>query len=232
MSKLPASQTPQHVAIILDGNRRWALRRGLPAYAGHYRGHYQTLWPIVEEAGQQGVRYLTLFAFSRENWTRQKTEVDYLLRLFERSIKRRISEIAEAGIRLRTIGEIERFPAKIQKMLADAIALTAPNTGLTLTIALSYGGRQEMVRAASLLTGQPASAVTEASFAANLYDAELPDVDLLIRTSGEKRLSGFLLWQIAYAELYFTETLWPDFSRAEFVLALKDFALRQRRYGS
>lgn len=223
---------PRHVAIILDGNRRWAAKRGLPATAGHYRGHYETLWPIVEEAHQQGVSHLTLFAFSQENWNRRPAEVDYLLRLFQRAISRRLGVINENNIRLRAIGELERFPQKIQTMLADAIELTKDNTGLTLTVALSYGGRRELVRAAKLLQEKPTEVITEASFAASLYDGELPDVDLLIRTSGEKRISGFLLWQIAYAELYFTETLWPDFSRAEFVKALQEFAGRERRYGT
>lgn len=231
MTKLTKANVPRHVAIILDGNRRWAKLRGVPSSVGHYQGLYKTLWPVVEEAQRQGVSYLTVFGFSSENWRRKEDEVSYLLQLFEQGMRRRIHILKKANVRLRVIGELERFPETLQTLVARAVDETKENSGLTLTLALSYGGRQEIVQAAEKLRHEPGN-LTEKLFATRLYDSEMPDVDLLIRTSGEKRLSGFLLWQIAYAELYFTEVMWPDFSPKHFIQALTEFAGRRRRFGS
>lgn len=231
MTKLTKENVPGHVAIILDGNRRWAKLRGVPSSVGHYQGLYKTLWPVVEEAQRQGVSYLTVFGFSSENWQRKEQEIAYLLQLFEQGMRRRIHILKKANVRLRVIGELARFPQSLQDIVRRAVKETSTNTGLTLTLALSYGGRQEIVRAAERLRNDSRN-VTEQLFATQLYDAEMPDVDLLIRTSGEKRLSGFLLWQIAYAELYFTEVMWPDFSPKHFIQALSEFAGRRRRFGS
>lgn len=229
MSERPA--TPRHVAIILDGNRRWARLRGLPAMRGHYYGLYKALWPVVLDAPHQGIDHLTVWGFSTENWNRKSEEINYLLRIFERGIKNRINYLNQANIRLKTIGQLERFPERVQKVIGEATTLTAANTGLTFTMALSYGGRHELVAAAQQLVGKKPAEVTEAAFAASLYDPDLPDVDLLIRTSGERRLSGFMPWQLHYAELYFTDKLWPDFRPDDLAEALRDFSGRKRRFG-
>ena len=220
-----------HVAIILDGNRRWAKLRGLPAFKGHYYGLYKALWPVVLAAPEQRIKFLTVWGFSTENWNRKAEELDYLFKLFERGIRNRVNQLAQANIRIKTIGETNRFPEKLQRVIAEAIERTAENTGMVFTLALSYGGRHELVSAAKQLADGEASAVNEQSFGAALYDPELPDVDLLIRTSGERRLSGFLPWQAHYAELYFTDKLWPDFRPDDLAEALKDFAGRGRRFG-
>ena len=223
--------TAKHVAIILDGNRRWAKLRGLPAAKGHWHGLYKALWPVVLDAPNQGVEYLTTWAFSTENWNRKQTELDYLFKLFERGIRNRINELNHAGIRIKTIGQLDRFPAPVRRTIAEAIERTADNRGMTFTLALSYGGRAELIAAARKLVGQKPSEVTEQSFSQALYDPDMPDVDLLIRTSGEQRLSGFMPWQLNYAELYFTDKMWPDFRPEDLAAALKDFAGRQRRFG-
>jgi len=225
------NQLPTHVAIILDGNRRWAKLRGLPASIGHYHGLYKSLWPTVLEANRRGIGHMTLFGFSTENWSRRQSEVDYLFKLFETGIRNKLSTLKDTNVRFNAIGQRERFRGPQQRICSKAVEETAHNTGLTLTFALSYGGRQEILQAAQKLADKRVSEVTEELFSASLYDAELPDVDLLIRTSGEKRLSGFLPWQAAYAELYFTETLWPDFGPADLAAALADFAGRKRRFG-
>lgn len=228
----PKSVTPDHVAIILDGNRRWAKRRGLSAMKGHYYGLYKALWPVVLDAPRQGIKNLTVWGFSTENWKRSPQEIDFLFKLFERGIRNRVNELNHAGIRIRVVGQIDRFPEPLQKIIAESVERTKDNTGLTFTMALSYGGRTELVSAAKKLSGKKPHEVTERSFASALYDPDLPDVDLIIRTSGEHRLSGFMPWQGSYAELYFTDTLWPDFRPADLAAALKDFAQRQRRFGS
>lgn len=227
-----SSLTPRHVAIILDGNRRWAKLRGLPTKKGHYYGLYKALWPTVLDAPSQGIKYLTVWGFSTENWDRKAEEVDYLFSLFERGIRNRINALNHAGIRIKTIGQVDRFPAGLQSVIRDATERTKDNTKMTLTMALSYGGRQELVDAAKKLANKKPADITAESLAAALYDPALPDVDLLIRTSGEKRLSGFMPWQMNYAELYFTDKMWPDFRPADLAEALKDFAGRQRRFGS
>ncbi len=228
----PDASLPAHVAIILDGNRRWARLRGLPASVGHYHGLYKSLWPTVLEANRLGIGHMTLFGFSTENWSRRQTEVDYLFKLFETGIRRKLTTLQSANVRFRAIGQLERFPEPLRRIIAKAVEATAGNTGLTLTFALSYGGRQEILQAAQKLADRRVAEVTEELFSASLYDADLPDVDLLIRTSGEQRLSGFLPWQAAYAELYFTETPWPDFRPADLTAALRDFAGRKRRFGN
>lgn len=222
---------PNHVAIILDGNRRWAKRRGLPAMRGHYYGLYQALWPVVLDAPKQGIRNLTVWGFSTENWNRDPKEIEFLFKLFERGIRNRINQLNHAGIRIQVIGQVERFPERLQEIIAEATERTQDNAAMTFTMALSYGGRSELVAAAKKLSGKKPHQVTEQSFAKALYDPNLPDVDLIIRTSGERRLSGFMPWQGTYAELYFTDTLWPDFRPDDLAAALQDFASRQRRYG-
>ena len=221
---------PNHVAIILDGNRRWAKLRGLPAAKGHYHGAYKALWPTVLAAPDQGIKYLTVWAFSTENWSRKQTELDYLFKLFERGIRNRINQLNHAGVRVKTIGQIDRFPKSVRETIAEAVERTADNRKMTFTLALSYGGRAELLDAARKLAASK-SEITEESFAQALYDPDLPDVDLLIRTSGEQRLSGFMPWQLNYAELYFSQKMWPDFRPEDLAAAVKEFAVRQRRFG-
>lgn len=220
---------PVHVGIIMDGNRRWARKRGLPTLSGHRRG-YDRAVAIADYAFQRGISYLTLFAFSTENWNRSKREVDYLMRLLLRMIDEQAQRLHKKKIRILFIGSRKKLSRTVVQAITRAHALTRKNTRGTLLIALNYGGRQEIVEAARKavkLTGR----LSERSIARNLYTASVPDPDFIIRTSGEERLSGFLLWQAAYAELYFTETLWPDFSEKNFESALDEFARRQRRFG-
>lgn len=227
-----STKAPEHIAIILDGNRRWAKQRGLPAQKGHYYGLYKALWPVVLDAPSQGVKYLTAWGFSTENWNRSQQELDFLFALFERGIKNRISALNHANIRIQAIGQIDRLPASVQKVIANATERTKDNTGMVFTLALSYGGRAELTEATKKLVGKKPSEVTEEAISQALYDPSLPDVDLLIRTSGERRLSGFMPWQTKYAELYFTDTMWPDFRPADLAEAIHDFTQRQRRFGS
>jgi undecaprenyl diphosphate synthase len=230
MKKPQATDVPNHVAIILDGNRRWAKLRGLPAAKGHYHGAYKALWPTVLAAPDQGIKYLTVWAFSTENWSRKQTELDYLFKLFERGIRNRINQLNHAGVRVKTIGQIDRFPKSVRETIAEAVERTAGNRKMTFTLALSYGGRTELIDAARKLAASKAE-ITEEAFAQALYDPDLPDVDLLIRTSGEQRLSGFMPWQLNYAELYFSQKMWPDFRPEDLAAAVKEFAGRQRRFG-
>ncbi len=218
--------------MILDGNRRWAKKRGLPALKGHYHGLYKALWPVVLDAPNQGIEYLTAWAFSTENWNRSEEEVNYLFKLFERGIRNRVNQLNHAGIRIKTIGQVDRFPQSVQDTIADATERTAGNTKMTFTLALSYGGHAELIDAAKKLAGSKPADITEEAFAKALYDPDLPDVDLLIRTSGEQRLSGFMPWQLNYAELYFSDKLWPDFRPEDLAAALREFAGRERRFGS
>jgi undecaprenyl diphosphate synthase len=231
-----AGPLPRHVAIIMDGNGRWAKARRLPRVAGHRRG-VETVRRIVRKAGEVGLEVLTLYAFSSENWRRPVEEVSDLMGLLRHFIRADLNEIAEAGVRIRVIGDHRAFQDDLVKLIDDAIARTAANTGMTLVIALNYGSHNEIARAAQTLAErvrageiEPA-AITADSIAAELDTADIPPVDLLIRTSGERRLSNFLLWQAAYAELLFVETLWPDFGEAELVEALADFSRRERRFG-
>lgn len=234
----PAAGTvPRHVAIIMDGNGRWARARRLPAVAGHRAGA-EAVRRSIEAAIRHGVEWLTLYAFSSENWRRPETEIADLTGLLRHYLRTEIAALHREGVRLRVIGDRTRFGADIADALAEAEARTAANGRLNLTIALSYGGRAEIADAARRIaeaaaagTLDPAS-ITEASFALFLATADFPDPDLVIRTSGEQRVSNFLLWQSAYAEFTFPETLWPDFGPDAFDAALADYATRQRRYGA
>jgi undecaprenyl diphosphate synthase len=216
----------------MDGNRRWAERRWLPHAAGHRQG-VAVLTPLLEAAGQAGVETLTLYAFSTENWGRKDSEVKTLMRLFLETARKKVPELNERGARLRFMGRREGLPGRVLEALGEAENLTADNDKLDVYIALNYGGRAEIVDAVRRMVadGVEPDAVDEATFGRYLYAPEVPEVDLVIRTSGELRVSNFLLWQIAYAEFYVTDTLWPDFSPEEFLRALQSFAARSRRRG-
>jgi undecaprenyl diphosphate synthase len=224
---------PGHVAIIMDGNGRWAQARGLPRIAGHREG-VKAVRRTIQAAIDQGVRFLTLFAFSSENWQRPPTEVADLTFLLKHYLRSEIAELHEQGVCLRTIGERDRFGPNLAAELDAAVAKTADNKRLTLVMALSYGGRADIVAAAraALAAGMAPAALTEARFAGLLSTDGIPDPDLLIRTSGEMRISNFLLWQTAYAEMVFTDVLWPDFGADDFGQALSAFATRERRFGA
>jgi undecaprenyl diphosphate synthase len=220
------------IAIIMDGNGRWARRRGLPVAAGHRAGT-KALRRTVEAAIDLGVETLAVYAFSTENWTRPPDEVDALMEIFGETIERELPDLARQGVRVRFIGRRDRAPAELQEMMSDLEAETGSNSRLDLWIAFDYGGRAELADAARRLVEAKLrpDEIDEDTFARALYAPELPDPDLLIRTSGETRLSNFLLWQLAYAELVFTECLWPDFGEEELRLALADYARRRRRFG-
>ncbi len=217
----------------MDGNGRWAEMRGLPRIEGHKRGAERTR-EVIAAASEVGVKGLTLYAFSLENWQRPDEDVSMLMKLLELYLKSEINELVGKGIVFRTIGEVWRLPASIQDLLKDAEERSFRNKGLNLVLALSYGGRNEIVRAArkAISLGTSADEVTEEYFDTLLDTSGMPAPDLIVRTSGEKRISNFLLWQAAYAELYFTDTLWPDFTREEFFLALHDYPMRERRFGT
>ena len=227
---------PQHLAIIMDGNGRWAEQRRLPRIAGHRKG-VETVQQVVRSCRQLGIRHLTLYAFSSENWGRPDEEVGALMGLLAVYLRRELKTMLREGIRLRVIGETTRLPAEVQAILNDAVTRTADRTTMTLTLALSYGSRDEMLRAVRQIgvdigAGRLApEQINESVVAEYLDTCGLPDPDLLIRTSGEMRISNFLLWQIAYTELYFSEVFWPDFSEAELQRALEEYARRQRRFG-
>jgi undecaprenyl diphosphate synthase len=227
-----AAGLPHHVAIIMDGNGRWAQKRGLPRIAGHKRGA-DTVRRITEECRRLGIDVLTLYAFSDENWGRPKEEVGFLMDMLGTFLQAEIATMKENGIRFRTIGRIERLPASVRAWIEKALSETAGNTKMTLNLALSYGGRGEILEAVKRMqaAGVPMDQLTEESFSRRLDTAGLPDPDLIIRTSGEKRISNFLLWQAAYAELFFTDTLWPDFDVKDLHAALVDYQGRQRRFG-
>lgn len=227
---------PRHVAVIMDGNGRWARRRGLPRQLGHRSG----IGPVrttVETCGKLGIDYLTLFAFSSENWSRPREEVTGLMRLFVESLKREVAELHENQVRLTFVGARERLPGGLVRQMEEAERRTADNTGLRLVIAAAYGGRWDIGQAARALAAEVSEgrrsveSIDEEAVGARLALAGCPDPDLLIRTGGERRISNFLLWNLAYTELYFSDTLWPDFDAAEFHEALAYFAQRKRRYG-
>lgn len=228
---------PAHVAIIMDGNGRWAKARGLPRTAGHYQGA-ETVRRIVESSIESGIGYLTLFGFSSENWKRPAAEINDLMGLLRLYLRREIGKLHENGVRLSVIGERERLAPDIIKMIEEAEEYTKENTRLRLTVALSYGGRQDIVNAARRLAQQVSEGslqpdnIDESLFNAHLSTADIPDPDLVIRTSGEKRISNFLLWQFAYTEMVFVDKHWPDFSPADFVAAVAEFQCRSRRYGA
>ncbi len=216
----------------MDGNGRWAQRRWLPRAAGHRQG-VAVLTPLLETAGRAGVKTLTLYAFSTENWERPQSEVKTLMRLFLETARKKVPELNERGARLRFLGRREGLPERVLEALQEAEELTAANESLDVYIALNYGGRAEIVDAAKRMAadGVPPEEMDEQTFARYLYAPDVPEVDLVIRTSGELRVSNFLLWQIAYAEFFVTDTLWPDFSPEEFMQALRSFASRSRRRG-
>lgn len=227
---------PVHVAMIMDGNGRWARSRSLPVLAGHRKGA-ESVQGCVKSAIRQGVRYLTLYAFSSENWRRSAEEIGDLTSLLRFYLRDKLNELHEQGVRLKVIGEPERFEGALREELQRAEAKTINNKTLTLTLALSYGGRADIAQATRRLAEQVAKGelspadITEERLAGVLQTSDMPDPDLVIRTSGECRLSNFLLWQSAYAELVFMDVLWPDFGEAEFVQALSHFAGRKRRFG-
>jgi undecaprenyl diphosphate synthase len=236
LDKLDLQRLPEHLAVIMDGNGRWAQRRHLPRIAGHRTG-VKTAREIIETCARLKLPCLTLYAFSLENWRRPQAEVDFLMRLLREYLKRELPSIHKNNIRLLIIGRSEQLPEAVRKDIQSAMSVTAKNTGMRLVVALNYGGRAELVDAFNALlqqvrsNGMAAFQADEQTISEHLYTAGLPDPDLLIRTSGEMRVSNFLLWQIAYAEIYVTETLWPDFSRARLLEALVDFQKRERRYG-
>jgi len=236
MHTLDTEKLPCHIAIIMDGNGRWAQERMLKRIVGHRRG-VETVRNIVEESSRIGIRYLTLFAFSSENWLRPKTEVRSLMGLLKRYLAREAARMMSNNIRFNVIGDRSDLPDDVARAVEETVAKTEGNTGMILTLALSYGARREITHAAAEIAADIAAGrirpeeITESLFARYLYTADLPDPDLLIRTSGEMRISNFLLWQIAYAEMYFTEVNWPDFGKEEFHQALRDYQARERRYG-
>jgi undecaprenyl diphosphate synthase len=228
---------PRHIAIIMDGNGRWAKARGLPRIAGHRRGA-EAARRAVTAAAELGVPYLTLFGFSSENWKRPSSEIEDLMALLRHYLRGEIAELHRNGVRLKVIGELGRLDPDITSLIEHAEAVTRDNARITLTIALSYGGRAEIVAAVRAIAAQVASgslapgAVDEDCLARHLFTADIPDPDLLIRTSGEQRISNFMLWQCAYSELVFIKTLWPDFSKFDLEQAIDEFCGRERRYGA
>ena len=231
----PFSQIPRearNLAVIMDGNGRWAERRGLPVAEGHRAGT-KALRRTVEAAIDLGVQSLAVYAFSTENWSRSPDEVEDLMAIFAETIDRELPELSAQGVRTRFIGRRDRAPAELRRKMEETEALTAANDRLRLWIAFDYGGRAELVDAVRALVadGVPADDVDEGALRARLYAPEMPDPDLLVRTSGEERISNFLLWQVAYAELVFVDTLWPDFGEDDLRGALEEYAGRQRRFG-
>lgn len=235
-SNTQSASLPRHVAIIMDGNGRWAKKRFLPRFAGHKAG-VETVRAVVKSCLEKGIDVLTLFAFSSENWRRPPEEVGLLMNLFMTALDHEVRRLHEHGVRLRIIGDRSAFAPALQERIAAAERLTENNTALTLVIAANYGGRWDIARAASLLAEEvragrlEPAAITPELLSRQLCLSDLPEPDLFIRTGGEQRVSNFLLWQLAYAELYFTPILWPDFNEAAFADALASFASRQRRFG-
>ncbi len=236
-SELDVTQLPSHVAIIMDGNGRWAKKRLLNRIKGHEKGS-QTVRTVVRTCRELGIRYLTLYAFSTENWKRPKSEIDALMFLLTQFLRSEKPELIENNIRLRVIGQLNRLPAKVQDSLHETITATQDLTGMDLILALSYGARTEIVEMVQRLAEKIQRRQIEPEFittdlvAEHLYTRDIPDPDLLIRTSGEMRISNFLLWQIAYSEIFVTPTLWPDFSKAELLQILSDYQQRERRFGT
>lgn len=234
---LDPKRIPRHIAIIMDGNGRWATRRGLPRVMGHIQG-YETVRKVVRACGELGVNCLTLYTFSTENWRRPKEETDAIMGLIETATREELPTLMENNVRLHVSGRMADLPESLQQALMESIQTTSGNTGLVLNLAINYGGRMEILHATReicrrVLDGklQP-DEVTEESFSSFLYTSELPDPDLLIRTAGELRVSNFLLWQIAYAEIWVTQTLWPDFTEKDLVCALADYQRRVRKFGA
>lgn len=233
---LDPKRLPQHLAIIMDGNGRWAKRRGMLRIFGHENGA-KSVREVVEASARLGIPYLTLYAFSTENWNRPKTEVSTLMKLLMNSLRNESKTLMENNIRLNAIGDLDMLPRTAKKELLEVIEETRHNTRMTLTMALSYGSRDELLRAVRSIAEKvknnelSVGDISETVVNEHLYTHNLPDVDLLVRTSGEHRISNFLLWQIAYAELYFTDVLWPDFREADLFRAIADYQKRERRFG-
>jgi len=231
-----SGKIPNHVAVIMDGNGRWALQKGKIRVFGHKNG-IQSVRETIEAAAEIGIKVLTLYAFSTENWNRPKTEIDTLMNLLIDSLKKELKTLQKNEIQLKAIGNISRLPLKAQKGLNDVISLTANNTRMVLNLALSYGSRFEILEAVKSISKKVVNNeleienIDEKTINNHLYTFSLPDVDFLIRTSGEQRISNFLLWQAAYAELYFTPILWPDFKKKDFYEAITEYQKRERRYG-
>lgn len=227
---------PAHVAIIMDGNGRWAQKRGLPRTEGHKEG-IESVRAVVEAAGALGIKALTLYTFSYENWSRPKKEVSALMSLLLKTIKQEVNELKEKNVRLMTIGDLEALPLAPRVGIKNTIELLKDNTGLILNLALSYGGRQEIVATTKTIVEKvqrgeiSPDSISDALIAQHMQTAEIGDPDLLIRTSGELRISNFLLWQLAYTEIYVTETYWPDFRTNEFFDAIESYQMRERRFG-
>lgn len=236
MDRIVKEKLPRHIAIIMDGNGRWAKKHMLKRVMGHERGA-DAVRMTVRTCRELGIRYLTLYAFSVENWQRPKNEVQALMSLLETYLKTELKEMKETGIRLSVIGDIEGFPESVRALLVRAMEETSENREMVLTLALGYGGRDEIVHAVRSIVRDSGSnritpeSITKEFFSQRLYTAGMPDPDLLIRTSGENRLSNFLLWQTAYTELYFTDVLWPDFSKDDLVEAIVEYQARERRFG-
>jgi len=236
LKQLDLKRLPQHVAIIMDGNGRWAQRRRLPRVAGHRAG-VSAAREVIESCAKLGLPALTLYAFSMENWRRPKAEIDFLMRLLREYLRKELPSIHKNNIRLLVIGRPDQLPPLVRRDIEQAMETTAANTGMKLVVALNYGGRAEIVDALNAIlenvrhNGLAHASVDEETVTNHLYTAGLPDPDLLIRTSGEMRVSNFLLWQIAYAEIHVTETLWPDFGKLDLLEALVEFQSRERRYG-
>jgi undecaprenyl diphosphate synthase len=235
LGRLDLSRLPRHVAVIMDGNGRWAQKRHLPRIAGHRSGT-QSARTTIETCARLKIQALTLYAFSVENWRRPKAEIDFLMQLLREYLRKEMPLLQKNNIRMRFLGRIDELPAGVQNDVRDAMEKTAGNAGMVLCVALNYGGRAEIVDAMNAILAErnghgTSHRVTEEQLSQHLYTEGLPDPDLLIRTSGEMRVSNFLLWQIAYAEIFVTETLWPDFNRARLLEALLEFQKRERRYG-
>ena len=235
-NELDKEKIPEHVAIIMDGNGRWATKKGLPRSFGHNKG-VSVLKNIIKVSKNLDCKVLTVYAFSTENWTRPTKEVDYLLNLFEKVLKKEISEIHQESIKIKFIGDLYPFPLSLKSIINSSEALTKNNKNLTLNICINYGGRQEIVKAAKEIAIKSSSGkinpsdINEQLFNSELLTHGIKDPELLIRTSGEKRISNFLLWQLAYSEIYITDVLWPDFTEIEFLKAIKDYQSRNRRFG-
>ncbi len=223
---------PRHIAIIMDGNGRWAKQRFMPRVAGHKRG-VDTVREVVKACIERGVEQLTLFAFSSENWRRPEDEVTKLMELFVLALEREVDKLHKNGVRLRIVGDLARFGPRLNKLIAEGEALTHGNKRLTLNIAANYGGRWDILQAVNALLGEPGRQhpITEEELAGKLSLADAPEPDLFIRTGGEQRISNFLLWQLAYSELYFTDCLWPDFDAVELDKAIESYQRRERRFG-
>ena len=231
-TQIDQNKIPEHIAIIMDGNGRWARAKTLPRIAGHKQG-VKAVRNITEICGELGVKYLTLYTFSEENWNRPQMEISALMKLLVSSLKKEVRDLNKNNVRFTVIGDVTKMDNFVQDELNEAIELTKNNDGLNLNLALSYGGRQEIITAFKRLYSQISSTdeITEKRFESQLYTSNIPDPDLLIRTGGEMRVSNFLLWQIAYTELHITNTFWPAFGRNELLIAINDYQQRERRFG-